>query len=662
MAGSSKEIASLAASRNWHSSLRSLLGVVMVGLLLAVSGSLIALDYYRARNTAIEAAESQMRGFEDRLVSRMQALSGDTSALVNLIVSIANSFLAPPSDRVADKVAILRAGLARSPHIDGVYAGYPDGGFFHAVNLASTDWRTALDAPPNATMAVRILTPAADGPLTHILFFDAAGKQLLQRTTTGWNYDPRQRPWYRAAANGTGPIATGPYRMATTGMLGMTISQAHKSNPEIVVGADVVLDRIIRFIASERLTPSAVAFVIDADRKPLLHSDLRLMQAIAVSKGERDFDPASLRDPLLEAIKASPPALDTMGVVDVAGRQWVVMGAPVDAALLFAGDVAVIAAPVDELMAAARAGLYQALLLSAAIVVLAVMGALIVAHLITKSLHQLTASANRMQDLDFSTPIEVPTRVSEIATLGGAMNRARDAIFTFALYVPKEVVRRAMASGDFAGRTARRQEVTAIFTDIYDFTTISEQHSPEDVVGMLSEYFDILNSTVNAHGGTIIQFLGDSIFAMWNAPAPDPDHAEHACRGALAMKERLDVFNETQRSSGLPEFRTRFGIHTGTAVVGSGGAKDRLQYTAMGDSINVASRLEGMNKGYGTFILASGAVVAQCHDRIRFRPLGEGQAKGRATALDLYEVIGVAAAEEGVKAGDESPRTMSSRP
>jgi len=334
----------------------------------------------------------------------------------------------------------------------------------------------------------------------------------------------------------------------------------------------------------------------------------------------------------------------------------------VDAALLFAGDVAVIAAPVDELMAAARAGLYQALLLSAAIVVLAVMGALIVAHLITKSLHQLTASANRMQDLDFSTPIEVPTRVSEIATLGGAMNRARDAIFTFALYVPKEVVRRAMASGDFAGRTARRQEVTAIFTDIYDFTTISEQHSPEDVVGMLSEYFDILNSTVNAHGGTIIQFLGDSIFAMWNAPAPDPDHAEHACRGALAMKERLDVFNETQRSSGLPEFRTRFGIHTGTAVVGSVGAKDRLQYTAMGDSINVASRLEGMNKGYGTFILASGAVVAQCHDRSRFRPLGEGQAKGRATALDLYEVIGVAAAEEGVKAGDESPRTMSSRP
>ncbi|PTM91401.1 adenylate/guanylate cyclase domain-containing protein [Mycoplana dimorpha] len=662
MVGSSKDIAPLAASKSWHSSLRSLLGVVMVGLLLAVSGSLITLDYYRARNTAIETAESHMRAFEDRLVSRMQALSGDTSGLVNLIVSIANSFLAPPSDRVVDKVAILRAALARSPQIDGVYAGYPDGGFFHAVNLTSADWRTVLDAPPNASIAVRILTPTAEGPLTRILFFDAAGKQLLQRTTTGWSYDPRQRPWYRAAAGGTGPTATGPYRMATTGMLGMTISQAHKSNPEIVIGADVVLDRIIHFIASERLTPSAVAFVIDADRQPILHSDRRLMQAIAASKSERDFDPANLRDPLLEAIKANPPALNEMGIVDVAGRQWVVMGTQVDAALLFAGDIAVIAAPVDELMATARAGLYQGLLLSAAIVLLAIAGALVVAHLITKSLHQLTASANRMQDLDFSTPIEVPTRVSEIATLGGAMNRARDAIFTFALYVPREVVRRAIASGDFAGRTARRQEVTAIFTDIYDFTTISEQHSPEEVVGMLSEYFDILNGTVNAHGGTIIQFLGDSIFAMWNAPAPDPHHAENACRGALAMKERLAVFNERQRNRGLPEFRTRFGIHTGTAVVGSVGAKDRLQYTAMGDSINVASRLEGMNKGYGTTILASGAVVAQCRDRIQFRPLGEGQAKGRATALELYEVIGVAAAAQEIEAGGEYPRTISSRP
>lgn len=641
-----KDNLALPARGTWRGSLRSLIGAVMVGLLLSVSGALIVLDFYRARNAAFQAAEGNMRGFEERLITRMQALSSDTSGLVNLIVSVANSFLAGPSERVADKVTILRAALARSPQIDGVFAGYPDGGFFHAVNLSSTDWRSVLKAPPNATIAVRILNQHAGAPIGHILFYDAAGKELLRRTVTGWDYDPRQRPWYHVAAGGTGPVATGPYSMATTRTLGMTISQAHKGNPDIVIGADVVLDRVTRFIASERLTPSAVAFVVDSEKRPLIHSDRRLMSAITASKTERDFDPANLQDPLLDAIRANPPELGRMGEVEAEGRRWVVLGSQVDGAMLFPGHIAVIAAPVDELMAPAIRGLYQGLAISAAIVALAILGALLLAHLITKSLHQLTASAHRLQDLDFRTPIDVPTHVREIATLGGAMNKARDAIFTFGLYVPKELVRKGMESGGFAGRNARRQEVTAMFTDIYDFTTISEKHTPEEVVGMLSEYFDILNDTVNAHGGTIIQFLGDSIFAMWNAPAADPDHAEKACRGALAMRTRIDAFNAKQRALGLPEFRTRFGIHSGTAVVGSVGANDRLQYTAMGDSINVASRLEGMNKEYGTLILASGAVVERCGDSIRFRALGKGLAKGRETALDLYEVTGASERRE----------------
>jgi adenylate cyclase len=157
---------------------------------------------------------------------------------------------------------------------------------------------------------------------------------------------------------------------------------------------------------------------------------------------------------------------------------------------------------------------------------------------------------------------------------------------------------------------------------------------------MLSEYFDIFSETVNEHGGTIIQFLGDSVFALWNAPVPDAQHAEHACRCALAVEGKLRAYNERQRTKGLPEFRTRFGIHSGMAVVGSVGARERLQYTAMGDTVNVASRLEGMNKIYGTAILASSAVVALCSGAIRFRPLGSAQAKGRMAALEIHEVLG----------------------
>ena len=129
---------------------------------------------------------------------------------------------------------------------------------------------------------------------------------------------------------------------------------------------------------------------------------------------------------------------------------------------------------------------------------------------------------------------------------------------------------------------------------------------------------------------------------MWNAPVADQRHAEHACLAALEVERRLCDFNRAQAARGQPEFRTRYGIHSGAAVVGSVGARERLQYTAIGDTVNVASRLEGMNKVFGTTILASRAVYEACGDAIRFRPLGDAHAKGRAQALEVFEVIGAA--------------------
>ncbi|QRM56209.1 adenylate/guanylate cyclase domain-containing protein [Sinorhizobium sp. BG8] len=623
------------------SSLRSLFSAITVLLLVAVSGTLVGLAYIRGKEAAIERVNAEMHSFSDRLVGRLEVLSGDTTALVGLVASVANSFLAPPTERMDDKVTALREALARSPHIDGLYAGYPDGSFFQAVSLRDEAWRSLLDPPDGATLAIRAVGATDQGKAQlHLLFFDADGKKIGPDRLAYSAFDPRTRPWYRLAVDKTSPVAFGPYAMYTTGALGVSISQAHKGNGKIVIGADVVLNQITDFLRQERLTPDSIALVADNRDKLILHSDPVIMNRILSSKLERDLDDTVDSDPLMSAMKRAHPALGTLAFIDVNDRTYVVMATAIESALLFSGYTAVIAAPLDELMASANRDAVQGLTIAGTVVLLAIACALVLARMITQSLRQLTASANRLQNLDFSTPIDVSSRVREISTLGNAMNRARDAIFSFALYVPKELVRRGMESGEFSGRTARRQEVTALFTDIYDFTTISERHAPEEVVSMLSEYFDILNEAVKAEGGTIIQFLGDSIFAMWNAPAPDERHAEKACRCALSMEGRLEAFNAKQKALGLPAFRTRFGIHTGPAVVGSVGARDRLQYTAMGDTINVASRLEGLNKTYGTEVLASAAVVAQCGGWIRFRPLGEVHVKGRETALEVFEVVG----------------------
>jgi adenylate cyclase len=619
----------------WSRSLQTLLAITTVALILVVSATLIGLNYYRSRAAAIADAKVSMNVFSERLVERFNALSNQTSASVGLIASLPNALVSsPPPERLDDKARLLREIIKRAPFLDGGYAGYPDGSFFHVVNLRTPGWTAALSAPNGAAFAIRVVQPQRDSALETLIFQDASGAVIAERAPGPFDFDPRMRPWYKAAAGIEAPVSIGPYRMATTDTLGITLAQSHSSNRRIVIGVDIILDTITDFLAAERITPQTMSFIVDTSGNPVIHSDRQYMQGLM--SGMRPDEP----DAIVESVRSDDSWTNEPRFVEADGRTFLVLVTPLRSALFLARHRVVVAAPMDELTAEARGSLVRALLISAMVVVAAILLALFVSRLITKSLHLLTNSADRLQNLDFATPVNVKSHVREIRSLSQAMNRARDAIFTFALYVPKEFVRKGIQAGSFSGRAASRQEVTALFTDIYDFTTISEAHSPEQVVVMLSEYFDIFDDAVTAHNGSIIQFLGDSVFAMWNAPIADGEHAINACRCALAVERALDLFNQRQRSEGLPEFRTRFGIHTGTAVVGSVGATDRLQYTAMGDTINVASRLEGLNKNYGTAILASEAVMRQCSDRISFRALGSASAKGRHETLLVFEVVG----------------------
>ncbi|MCV3243711.1 adenylate/guanylate cyclase domain-containing protein [Mesorhizobium sp. ZC-5] len=635
-----KEIPIKGDGSTWSRSLQFLLGATMVSLIVLVSAALVGFDYYRARNSAIEDAKAEMRIFSDRLADRFGVLSGQTVTFVGVISSIANAFLVPPPERLDDKIALLREFIGRSAQVDGAYAGYPDGSFFQVVNLKEEGWRKALRAPDDAALAVRVVAVEGDKRTQRWLFLNAAGATIRESPATPTDFDPRTRPWYKAAANIDSAVSIGPYQMATTGNLGMTLAQSHRGNRQIVVGADIILDTITDFLAAERMSADTIAFIVDTSGNPVIHSDRKVMSRLMLTPGEAKSLPPAEPDPLIDSIRSDDSWTSEPRFIDVNGRTFMVLLTPIKSGVLLERHRMAVAAPLDELTAPANRALLQGLVISAGVVAAAIALALLLSHVITKSLERLTESANRLQNLDFATPIEVASHVQEISTLGGAMNRARDAIFTFALYVPKEFVRKSVQAGYFTGRSAKRQEVTALFTDIYDFTTISEGHSPEEVVAMLSEYFDILDEAVKTHEGSIIQFLGDSIFAMWNAPIPDSNHAKHACKAALAAAQSLRLFNDAQVAKGLPEFRTRFGIHTGQAVVGSVGAQERLQYTAMGDTINVASRLEGINKVYGTTILSSAAVEQACRHVIEFRPLGVAQAKGRAETLEVYEVVG----------------------
>ena len=158
-------------------------------------------------------------------------------------------------------------------------------------------------------------------------------------------------------------------------------------------------------------------------------------------------------------------------------------------------------------------------------------------------------------------------------------------------------------------------EVTLLFSDVVNFTEITEKADPAQVMKYTSRYFAAMSHEIMTHAGTVDKFIGDAIMAIWNAPADDPDHAANACAAALALQRANDRLNAEFEREGWPAYRTRIGLHTGEAVVGNIGSEDRMNYTALGATVNLAARLEGLNKNYGTS--DPGQLCAQAARRLR---------------------------------------------
>ena len=639
-----------ATASPWARPLRLHLSIVIVVLLVAISTPLMWLTYEQGTRSAAAAATQQMRLLSQHAIDRYRSIFGDGFAAVTL-ASVTNEFLFEPPNGVDEKAVFLFKALAGSPYIDGIYVGYPSGAFIHAVNVGvSPAWVKAIDAPPGSMYALRTIETTGDGgKLSKWRFVNIEGRTIEKRSIDDVSYDPRSRPWYKAASEAGEPITAGPYVTATTKSISLTLAAPMPKNKQIVAGADVPLETISRLLADEAVSAHGLGYVFDDRDRLIVHSDKAMMELLVDSlsvKGKARASAPKLDDPVLDAVQ---PLLAQKGeprertaTFSVGGKPYLAQISSVGFSDLVRGNTVVIAAPLADFTAASDILLKRDLLIAGMFLVAGTLAALLVARLISRSLSRLTADARQIGDLEFTRQEPIQSHIAEINTLAGALASARDAIRTFALYVPRELVRRIVASGQSVAGSAVRQEVTIIFTDIRDFTTISERHSPEEVVSLLSGYFQLMNDIVERHNGVIVQYLGDSIYAMWNAPTPDPEHIDDGCRCALALKAGVDEFNAHNRQSGLPELVTRYGVHTGAAVVGSVGALTRRQYTAMGDTVNVASRLEGLNKEFGTTILVSGAIRERAAQAFVFRPLGAARAKGRAAEVDLFELTGMA--------------------
>ena len=231
------------------------------------------------------------------------------------------------------------------------------------------------------------------------------------------------------------------------------------------------------------------------------------------------------------------------------------------------------------------------------------------------------------------------SRVIEIENLSSAIADMAGGLAAFRKYIPADLVKTLVSEGVEPHPGGSVRNLTVLFADIAGFTGLSERLG-DQIIPLLSSYLDTMSRQVSGHGGTIDKFIGDAVMAFWGAPAADADHAANACRAALACQRGLRASGLTD-DSGRP-LRVRIGVNSGDMLVGNIGSEFRLNYTVIGDAVNIASRLEGANKEYGTEIIIGEETRRLAGDRIHVRELDRLMVYGRAGGIAIYELLDVA--------------------
>jgi class 3 adenylate cyclase len=245
--------------------------------------------------------------------------------------------------------------------------------------------------------------------------------------------------------------------------------------------------------------------------------------------------------------------------------------------------------------------------------------ALFIGLSMVRSIRTITSAAESIERLEFDEPFHRRSRLREIDDAGHSLDKARGALKWFGAYVPHRLVFRLMELGEDAVRS-RRRDVTVMFTDIVEFTPQAEDLAEQDTADLLNHHFALVGSCIEREHGMIDKYIGDAVMAVWGGLSKMEDHADHAVRAALAIAKVIRDDNATRRAAGKPPIRVRVGMHSGPVVVGNIGAPGRVNFTVVGDTVNVAQRFEQLGKEFmgpadDVVVLASAATLAAIRDK-----------------------------------------------
>lgn len=613
--------------------LRVALLTLVVGLLLATVGATFIAS---AITSSRSVADLESRYFQ----ATSEAISGRVRAYLEPAISTLFDAQGQATDgrfSTSDVDDLGRYVVARLRHLPTLawfsYSDQDTGRFVGA-------WRRE-----DGALVLNRSDPGVNGGRPSEWVVKDDGAQVpFQRDLKG-GYDPRTAEWYRRAAAASGPVWTEPYRFSE-GVPGITAALAVRdgspSGIRGVLTADFFLADLSRYLSTLASNDAVAIHVTTRAGHPAASSHEITALAGAHEHGGAPEDD----DDLGPALSTAPAKVATIPVDAPVSWTFPAKGQPHVAALQAfqtAGGgewVTLVEVPEEQFLAGVHGNRRLALGLGALFTAISMGLAWILARRISKPLGQIAADLEQVAHFNLTSTPAPESRVKEIHVVSDAVDRMKASLRSFGRYVPTPLVRELLSRGEEAALGARRKELTLFFSDIEGFTSIGEAMEPTKLVEHLGSYLDAMTGVLRSHDATIDKYVGDGIVAFFNAPHDVEGHPERACRAALACEEKLAALRDTWAAAGLPPMRQRIGLHTAEVLVGNLGTHERFAYTVIGDGVNLASRLEALNKRYGTRILASEDVASRCGEGLVWRRLDRVAVAGRSGGTLVLELLG----------------------
>ena len=635
-------------SDRWMLTFRTSITFAVMAFIIALAALLIAIQVRALHSATLEAASAYMDATSTKASGRLQTEITAIASLVRVLATSSSLADSNESTETGPAIALFKAALQELPQIDSIYAGFENGAWLQVRRTSDLNevQRERLRATPRADIAINLVRPSPGGELPmRRIFEDRQGNDVGQLDLWKYGDDARKRPWYRETMKDDQSLVSLPYLSSSIGAPVITISAPLRGRVPGVLAADLKLDTFSDFVQTQRPGEHGMVLIFDSTGSLIAHPDFAHFVTSAMTH------PSQPQLPNIKEINSGVAAAVLRGshgreyydgnIRDDQGNGYLFRLAKFTLGEQHNANILLLAAQGDFVQNVRRLqfiGLILAIMAGAAFVpVVWIFG-----NGMSRSLKDITAQATRLQKLVAPDPSPVTSRIKEICELGSTVNLAHRTIRSFARFVPKEIVRGVMDNSVSTELGGVREEVTVVFTDVRDFTTIAESADPNMLMHQTSRYLSVLTEAFLAEGGTVDKFIGDAVMVFWNAPNPQPDHIERACRAVLSGRMACEKLNAQFEAEGLKPFLTRFGIHVGDAVVGNLGSTERMNYTVLGNTVNLAARLEGLNKQFGTAILVSEGVYLRVQHCFQFRPLESVIAKGMTKGTRVFELVGAA--------------------